>query len=42
MCPPGAENGIFWDNYVNTTAADALVAVHARPSATIVLTMADR
>ena len=36
---PGEENEIFWDNSVNTMAADALVPHIARLLATMVLNM---
>ena len=39
--PPGAETGIFQENYVSTMGADALAPSVTRSSATMLLTMQD-
>ena len=40
--PCGAGTGMFWDNYINTMAVDALAPCVARSSAAMGLTMQDR
>ena len=37
-----AKQSIFWENYINTKAADTLTSGNARPSAAMILTILDK
>ena len=42
MNPSGVETSIFWDNYINTMAANGLAPHVTRSSTAMVMTMQDK